>query len=86
MSVTVNFKMVYRGDFWVFLNAVFWDQRKNMSSIESIVVRYRYYRIHISIDTIELVSIVLPSLLFIWLRVRKANPNKPQFSLVIGVN
>ncbi len=54
--------MLYRGDFWVFLNTVFWDQQKNMSSIESIVVRYRYYRIRLGIDAIELVSILLPSL------------------------
>ncbi len=35
-----------------------------MSSIESIVVRYRYYRIRLGINTIELVSILLPSLIY----------------------
>ncbi len=63
ISRNVYFKMRYRGDFWVFFNAVFWDQQKNLSSIELIMVRYRYYRIRLGIDTIELVSILLPSLI-----------------------
>ncbi len=35
----------------------------SIESIESIVVGYRYYRIRVGIDTIELVSTLLPSLL-----------------------
>ncbi len=50
--------MLYRGDFWVFLNAIFWDQQKNMSSIESTVVRYRYYRIGIDTFAITIVYYV----------------------------
>ncbi len=65
ISKNVNFKILYRSDFWVLLNVVFWDQQKNMSSIESIAVRYRSYRIRLGIDTIELVSTLLPSLLII---------------------
>ncbi len=42
------------------------------SSIESIVVGYRYYRIRQGIDTIELVLILLPSLLY---------PIQPQYGL-----
>ncbi len=68
--------MLYRGDFWVFLNAVFWDQQKNMSSIErieSIVVRYRYYRIGIITFAItkadrwkQLVAYCRSSEIFVW--------------------
>ncbi len=35
----------------------------NIGSIEGIMVGYRYYRIFQSIETIELVSLLLPSLL-----------------------
>ncbi len=44
------------GDFWVVLNAVFWDPQKNISSIESIVVRYRYYQIRLGIDTFAITT------------------------------
>ncbi len=55
-SRNLGFKMLYRGYFWVFLNAVFWDRQKNMSSIESIVVRYGYYRIRLGIDTFAITN------------------------------
>ncbi len=79
ISRNVNFKMPYRGDFWVFLNAVFWDQQENMSSIESIVVMYRYYRIRLGIDTIELVSILLPSLI----NTPRTAPHRPSNTIIL---